>query len=491
MIRGSPALAAVVLLVAPAARAADWHVDGAAPSGGTGAAGDPFDTIAAGVDAAMPGDRILIAAGTYAETVTTARSGGGGADIEIAAAAGAEGSVVVENAGRVLVVDHSHIIVRSIVFDGMWGDRVPVTVNGTSSHVRFEDCEVRNTARDCVDLDDASDVTIEGSRIHHCLRWEGERVDAHAITGGGVVRLTVRDCQIYQFSGDGIQLSPSRAFWDELLVTSTTFWIGPLGETGSGFPVGDVPGENAFDSKTPDAGPRSRAVFRDVTAYGFRGAISNQGAFNVKENVDVLIDGATIHDSEIAFRLRHPSLVAVMNAVVFDCDTGVRYEDSITDLELLNSTFGDSVGTFLRDASSDVPPTVMNCLFFSDSLPGEATHSSNMLAEASFFVDAAGDDYHLLEGGDPVDAGIEIVRVATDRDRVPRPQGSGHDVGAYEWTSTPPPDDPGDFSFPDRSEDITPPDATTDAAHDAPADTHGDPDGDSHGSGGCGCVLAR
>ncbi|MBW2260934.1 MAG: right-handed parallel beta-helix repeat-containing protein [Deltaproteobacteria bacterium] len=463
-------------------RAADWHVDGSAAAGGTGSASDPFDTIASGIDAAMPGDIVVVSAGTYTETATTVRSGTESSPITIEG----DGAVIVENSGRVLVIDHSWITVRSIVFDGLWGDRVPVTVNGTNSHVRLEDCEVRNTARDCVDLDSASDVTIDGCRIHHCLRWEGERVDAHGVTCGGVVRLTIRDSQIYQFSGDAIQLSPSRDFWDELLVQSTTMWIGPLGPTGSGFPEGSVPGENAFDAKTPDSGPRSRAVFRDVTAHGFSGAISNQGVFNVKENCEVIIDGVTIYDSEIAFRLRHPSLVTVMNAVVFDCDYGVRYEDGITDLLLLNSTFGDGIGTFLRDASSDVAPTVQNCLFLSDTLPSEAD-STNMLANATFFDDAAGDDYHLLETSPPVDAGITLTDVTTDRDWISRPQGSAYDVGAYEWTDTPPPDDPPDASFPDTSADPAP-----DASADAPVDTASD-DGTQDGAeaSGCGCTLVR
>jgi hypothetical protein len=291
----------------------------------------------------------------------------------------------------------------------------------------------------------------------------------------------VRDSQIYQFSGDGIQLSPGREFWDELLVESTTFWIGPLETTPSGFPEGTVPGENAFDSKTPDAGPRSRAVFRNVTAYGFAGVISNQGAFNVKENVDVIVDGATVYDSEIAFRLRHPSLVTVMNVVVFDCEYGVRYEDGISGLGLLNSTFGDGVGTFFRAASSDVLPAVQNCLFMSDALPDEAVDPSNMLAEATSFMDMAGDDYHLAPGSDPVDAGIAIDAVTQDRDWVPRPQGAAYDVGAYEWSAAPPPDEPAEVVFPD---------SPVDSSADAPADTSSDPSqegGDQ--SGGCGCGL--
>jgi fibronectin-binding autotransporter adhesin len=48
------------------------------------------------------------------------------------------------------------------------------------------------------------------------------------------------------------------------------------------------------------------------------------------------------------------------------------------------------------------------------------------------FIDPAVWDYHLAPGSAAIDAGVN-AGVATDRDGTPRPQGSGYDIGAYEF----------------------------------------------------------
>ena len=58
----------VALCVAPAASASTlWHVDAAAPCPGAGSALAPFCRIQSALDAASPGDEIVVAPGLYAE----------------------------------------------------------------------------------------------------------------------------------------------------------------------------------------------------------------------------------------------------------------------------------------------------------------------------------------------------------------------------------------------------------------------------------------
>jgi parallel beta-helix repeat protein len=52
---------------------------------------------------------------------------------------------------------------------------------------------------------------------------------------------------------------------------------------------------------------------------------------------------------------------------------------------------------------------------------------------ASIFVDADRFDLHLRAGAAAIDAGSSLNAPKLDRDRIPRPKGSGIDVGAYEW----------------------------------------------------------
>jgi hypothetical protein len=156
-------------------------------------------------------------------------------------------------------------------------------------------------------------------------------------------------------------------------------------------------------------------------------------AFNIKETVDAVIDGVTVHSSEIAFRLRAPASVRVQNAVVYDVGYGVRYEDNIQDVKIWNSTFGAGVGQVFRAASSSGSVLdVRNVAILGSARPSEASDGSNLMLPASAFVDAAKHNYHLTTTSPANDAGVPLSGVTTDRDGTTRPQGTGHDVGAYE-----------------------------------------------------------
>lgn len=75
----SRAIAAVALLLAMTvlaapAFAADFHVDASASPGGDGSPGAPYQTISAAITAASSGDSVLVAAGTYAESLSIAKN---------------------------------------------------------------------------------------------------------------------------------------------------------------------------------------------------------------------------------------------------------------------------------------------------------------------------------------------------------------------------------------------------------------------------------
>lgn len=58
----------------------------------------------------------------------------------------------------------------------------------------------------------------------------------------------------------------------------------------------------------------------------------------------------------------------------------------------------------------------------------------NLVADPSWFVDAAANDYRLAESTPPIDASIAKL-VAYDAQGFPRPQGASADIGAYEFGS--------------------------------------------------------
>lgn len=430
------------------------------------------ESIQASIDVAVAGDVIVVEAGTYNESLLTARDGAAGAPIRLIA----EGAVVVTNSGRVLRVEHAYFSVEGIVFDGQYGAADALNVRDEGDFFSLIGSEVRNTSRDCIDLGAPHNVTIDGCLIHHCLNAEGGRQDAHGIVGGAVRDLTIRNTEVHTFSGDAVQFDPGRddVGWSGVVIDSCEFWLEPLPTAVNGFPAGTVPGENAVDTKVSANAARAIMTITNTIAHGFRGGlISNMAAFNMKEGVDATLDRVTVYDSEIAFRLRGPDTganVLLTNAVVYDVDTAVRYEDNIEGLRIYHATFGSPIATLFDEASAaSTVLDVRNSLMIAAALPAEASGASNLVVSDSAFVDSPGGDYHLAVDSPAIDVGVAIPEVTVDRDGRPRPHGSESDVGAYEFC------EPDCASIPDAG---------------IGGDTDASSDTDADGASGCGCQAA-
>jgi len=68
---------------------------------------------------------------------------------------------------------------------------------------------------------------------------------------------------------------------------------------------------------------------------------------------------------------------------------------------------------------------------------GYDTHSQIVLPESQLFVNHNNGDFHLLPFSQPLNIGTSLVSsvVTIDADGIARPQGSGYDIGAYEFLS--------------------------------------------------------
>lgn len=414
-------------------------------------------TIAEALEVARAGDVIRIHPGVYRESLKSVAPG-----ITLQGHAG--GDVVITAPGGVFDIHHADIELRNVILDGDFGAADALTVRTAADRFTLRGVEVRRSGHDCIDLEAPRDVTIIDSVIHHCLRTANPdcqqepcppvvrcdddscRRDAHGIAAGAVRRLTILDTEIHTFSGDAVQVDADRGqpAWDEVTIAGCEFRLAPLPEDVGGFAAGIVPGENAIDTKTPvAAGPPSRLTIRDTIASGFRGGLVRNAAFNLKENVAVDIDGVTVYDSQIAFRIRGANAkspfraaVALRNVVVYDVATAFRYESGRNTIALVNSTIGRNVARVF-DSSASASGTVINALnvlVVGRALPPQITAATNLAIGSDGFVDAAAHDYRLRASSPAVGRGSNTGRVPiTDRDGRPRVAGEAIDPGAFEY----------------------------------------------------------
>ena len=432
---------------------------GVGNSAGSGTASNPFTTFSAALAAAQPGDTVLVLPGVYtsAGAIRTVRSGLAGQRIVVRGADPANPPIIQIN-GKVASIDHAYITLESLILDAGFAasDAVKITSGGDFAVLR--DCEVRNGTKDGVDISNADNVLIENCRIHHFLAGTfTSQQDAHGIVATGEHHLTIRGCSIFYVSGDCFQTDPSRGYplWDDVVIEDCKLWTGPLPAPAANFHAGEVPGENAVDTKiNPDAvasGYRPSIIIRNVEAYGFEpGFIPNRAAFNIKEQVNCWMENVVVHHNEIAFRLRGPGSrggahVTLINPVAYENVKVFRIEDGLELLHIYNGTFDRGAnGTYFSKVSGGYDPAgfdLRNSLFMGNK-PSDASDPSNLAADAGFFLDVAHFNYHLAPGSPAIDAGVTIAEVTVDMDGQPRTPGS-YDVGADEFSGPTGVEEPG------------------------------------------------
>jgi chitodextrinase len=78
---------------------------------------------------------------------------------------------------------------------------------------------------------------------------------------------------------------------------------------------------------------------------------------------------------------------------------------------------------------------VRNNLYHPADLPLSGVSDPQPIYGNPLFVNPAQYDFRLQAGSPAIDEGLALPEVPTDRDGVPRPQGLGYDLGAYEYES--------------------------------------------------------
>jgi hypothetical protein len=147
-----------------------------------------------------------------------------------------------------------------------------------------------------------------------------------------------------------------------VVIDDCRLWTGPLPADAAGFKAGERPGENGVDTKTRADGPRCELVIQNCYVHGWNqpAQIGNCAALNLKENVDAVVASCVFSDNEIALRLRGPgprggARVTITDCAAYQCATGIRAEDKITELIVSGLAFGGGLTKKIQFAGGKPP----------------------------------------------------------------------------------------------------------------------------------------
>ncbi len=464
-----------VLCGSTIASADDLHV---APGGsGDGTLASPFGSVADGLAAAVDGDRVLLHEGDYGDVTV---SGEFGADTFV--------EPYEDDAPRLrtlLVQNARNVVVRglsiSLSHAETYASDTMVTVRG-SSNVTIEDNDIFSvddattagwSATDWADLPGTGislrtgDVTLRNNRVRNV--GYGISV-AHDAPNAHVVSNLVEN-----FSRDGLRGIGDYGVFEFNTVKNAydvddhhddffqSWSVGEDGAPGTGVVRGVVLRGNLF-------------INFDDPDQPFAGAAQGIGCFDgffedwVVENNVVIVN----HWHGITFLGARN--MRIVNNTVLDNRRGERPGPPW----IMVSSHKD--GT--RSEDIVIRNNLAETITLEDSDRAVEDHNMGFDDPAAVFVDPAGFDLHLLPGVAAIDSGSAEMAPGFDRDNVPRPQGDGHDIGAYEWHdgTVVTPDGGAPIDAGPRPDAALGPDAGAERDGGVGADA-----GTGPGDGGCGC----
>ena len=179
--------------------------------GGDGSAGNPYDTLDAALAQAQPGDRILLAAGTYGGGAYQDNLKGTAANpIEIAGDP-AGGTIISGGSQAFQLSDPEYVIIQNIEVTGTSDNGMNIDDGGIGSydtpahHIVIRDVTVSNIGgsdnQDGIKLSGVDYFLIEGSEISYC----GGGTSGSGIDMVGCHHGVIRTSYLHHASGNGIQ----------------------------------------------------------------------------------------------------------------------------------------------------------------------------------------------------------------------------------------------------------------------------------------------
>lgn len=439
------------------------YLDSNSPAGGNGSAGAPWNEIKASYIAQLVAGNVLCIRGNTSgagrvyysaaeisiDSTKQFKNGTSNAPITVQAYPGEK---VILQTGNQNVLEFRNV--SYWVWDGFIFDRQ----GKSNSTLRFKDthystiknCEAYNGAVTGVIIDGGQSNTIENCKLHDFIGPDND--DTHCIVIIAGNQHVIRDSQLYNCTGDGIQI------WDAYAVSGTIIQGNHIYTTLGGC------SENALDIKM---GGAEQTIVRHNKMHGFRVSTPSCGGSGggIGEAIiihrsaqNVLVDGNEIYDSVTGIAIGAGSGHRLVNNVIHDSATNNSVWENIglyvsdgASISIINNTFANlnpaKTTLFIGKA---IPGLVVRNNIFANTGKierrdgGSATFSHNgwynaaqtssgpgdVMASPSF---VSGTNFRLQGNSPMIDKGTSSGAPSTDFDGTPRPTNGGIDIGAFEF----------------------------------------------------------
>lgn len=422
----------------------------------------PWQTIARlNKQKLYPGDVIFLKRNNiWDETLSLSSSGSNEAPIRVMPYGKGDNPIL-----NALHIQADNLILSNLTIDHNKQPTDAVIIRD-SSNCQLQNMIIRNGARDGIDISDSNNIKITNALIHHFLAGSfKEQLDGHGIVVSGTLGVRIKNTEIHHVSGDSFQSDPARnanKMSNQILIEDSHFWTGPLKKDfNAGWVKTDhlpddqkqYPGENAIDTKVVksdwESVPRMHLTINNLVAHGWQADnyIKNKAALNLKEKVEVHINGLTLYDNEIALRIRGRrgnANVTIKNALIYQCRKGIRAEDNLRNLKLYNSTFGAGIGNPVHvvNGKGGIKDGRKSWIFMNNIFPKRLSRynigPNNFVVKQKnykhHFVSYERNDYRLKANSWLREMGLNLQQVKFDIQGKKRT--APYDVGAFEYSDS-------------------------------------------------------
>ncbi len=411
-----------------------------APEGnddGPGTIDEPWATVGKAAATLAAGETVYIRQGTYAERLVPANAGSEGAPISFLAFPGEQatldGSDVDLPAGwgglvEISSTSHIRVVGLRVINAGVDQDHAGILVDRSES-ITVEDCYTYNTVSSGIGVWRSSDVVVRGNEVELACNDGSQECITVAITDGFEVSHNhVHDTGPGSNGGEGIDIKDgsSNGIVHENLVERTNRL---------GIYV------DAWDAHTFEV-EVSGNIVRNTAATGYAVAAEAGGLLeNVRLQNNIAYgnyySGLTIAGWGEAGNAHPISQVYVVNNTIWGngesgWGPGIVLENpEADDVVIRNNLLSQNGGGQLEAESVGDNLVVDHNLFDGSGAP----YGTDYVEGSPLLADTADGNFHLQEGSAAIDQGSATGAPPVDFDGTSRPQGSGYDIGAFEYES--------------------------------------------------------